>query len=329
MKRVTAAAFIIALTTIAISCARDVADSTSSYQRVLDAWIRTNYGTALSPNDSGVYVLSYEQGTGKQVKDTQYVFVHYTCTDLEGNIISSNREEVNRQLGTYGVTDYYGSDIWCVGVESVAQGLEQVLLTMREGGKAKIAVPANQNILTYTGYNAFNYGTGTTVIYDFVVDSVVEDIFEYQNDQLRDYSIRHANGIDTAMEGLYYRLLSETPDCDSISDETTIKIRYIGRRLDGTVFDTNIQDTAKYYRIYSPNNDYAALEMTYYKDESNFLENATTVEGFSYAVMQMKYGDTSEVFFRSDFGYASTGSGNAIPEYCPLYFWIYVEPKDN
>lgn len=329
MKRVTKAAFIIALATIVISCARDVADnSSSSYDRALAAWIRTNYGTALTPTDSGVYVLSYEPGTGKAVKDSQYVFVHYTCTDLNGNVISTNREEVSHQLGTYSATDFYGSDIWCVGVESVAKGLEQVLLTMKEGGRARIAVPAGQNTVKYAGYNAFNFGSGN-VIYDFEVDSVVEDIFEYQNDQLRDYSLRHANGIDTTMEGLYYRLLSSTTGCDSINNETTIKVRYIGKRLDGTIFDTNIRDTAKRYRIYNPNNKYEAMEVTYYSDEAAFLENSKNVEGFTYALMQMKYGDTSEVFFRSDFGYSSTGTGNAIPEYCPLYFWIYIEPQNK
>ena len=328
MKRVTAAAFILALTAIAISCARDVADNSSAYERALAAWIRTNYGTSIAPNDSGVYVLSYEPGTGMPVRDSQYVFVHYTCTDLLGNVISTNREDVARQLGTYSLTDYYGSDIWCVGVESVAPGLEQILLTMKVGGKAKIAVPSDQTVVKYSGYNAFNI-TGMNVIYDFEVDSVVEDIFDHQDRQLKDFSVRHANGTDTLMEGFYYRLLSSRADCDSLQDETTIHVRYVGKRLDGTVFDTNIQDTAKKYRIYNPSNGYEAMDVTYYKDASSFLENSKTVKGFTYAIMRMKYGDTSEAFFRSDFGYSSTGVGNSIPEYCPLYFWIYIEPRDN
>ncbi len=330
MKRVIIAASIIAFFTLIISCARDVSEDISqAYDRVLASWVKTNYGKDVAPTDSGVYILNFNPGKGVQVRDCAYVFVHYVTKDLSGNIISTNREDVSRQLGIYSPKDYYGSDIWFVGAESIATGLEQVLRTMKVGGTATIAVPARLTTVAYSGYNAFSKASVGNTVYEVEVDTLVDDIFEYQDECMKEYSRKYYGGMDTTMAAFYYKHLSETAGCDSIQDETTIKVRYVGKRLDGTVFDTNIEDTAKFYRIYSDSNDYDALEIKYYKDLSTFIEEAQMVKGFTYALSRMKYGDAAATFFRSEYGYSSTGQGSAIPEYCPLFFYIYIEPRDN
>ena len=327
MKKVSLTASIIAVLAIIISCARDVADTTDdAYKRVLDAWIRVNYGTEMSPTDSGVYVLSYTPGTGDAVRDCVYVNVHYTCTDLNGTVLSTNCEDLSKQVGTYSVTSYYGPDTWFVGSESIATGLEQILRTMRAGGKAKIALPYFLANAPYSGYNAFSVNRTNNLIYEFEVEDVIDDIFAMQDDSLRNFSNRYYDGMDTTAVGFYFKNISHTPDCDTISDQNTIKVWYVGKRLDGSVFDTNIRDTAKFYRIYRNNASYDPLEITYYSDLSEFLENSSMVTGFTYALSKMKYGDTAITFFRSDYGYSAAGSGAIIPEYCPLFFMIYIEP---
>lgn len=330
MKRVIIAASIIAFFTLVISCARDVSeDISTAHDRVLASWVRANYGKDKAPTDSGVYILNFEPGTGVQVRDCAYVFVHYVSKDLSGNVISTNREDISRQLGTYSPTDYYGSDIWFVGVESIATGLEQVLRTMKVGGNATIAVPAALATANYTGYNAFSGSAVGNTVYEVEVDTVIDDIFEYQDESLKEYSRKYYGGMDTTMNAFYFKHLSATAGCDSIQDEATVKVRYVGKRLDGTVFDTNIEDTAKFYRIYSDSKDYTALDIKYYRDLSTFLEESTMVKGFTYAISRMKYGDAAATFFRSEYGYSAAGQGSSIPEYCPLFFYIYIEPQAN
>lgn len=328
MKRIRIAAVTIVFLALAMACAREVAmDSDDVYARALAAWVRTNYGPDVTPTDSGAYILQYDQGTGRAVKDSSFVYVHYTIKDLDGNILSTNREDLSRQLGTYSATDDYGSDIWFVGGGAISKGVEQVLRTMKVGGSATLALPVSLLSTSFSIYNAFSSAVRDNEIFEFVIDDIADDMIEYQDERLLEFRDKYYPGADTLVAGLYYQHLSETEGCDTILNEALLNVRYVGKRLDGTVFDTNIADSAKFYRIYSPSASYKALQVTYYKELSTFLENSGTVMGFTYALSQMKYGDSAVAFFSSDYGYSASGSGTAVGEYCPLFFYIYIEPK--
>jgi len=330
MKRVYITLTILALAFAAFSCARTASeDSNDMYARVLAAWVRVNYGKDIHPNDSGVYVLNFVQGDGTQVGDSSFVYAHYVCKDLDGNILSTNKEDLCKQLGTYSKTDYYGSDIWQMGMDAIPVGLEPIIRTMKAGAKATVALPVGQAAVSTSGYNAFSTTYSDNVIYEIELERVEEDVDALQDEALKEFSQKYFNCMDTTAAGFYYSLVSTTDGCDSIPDEREISVWYIGRLLDGKVFDTNIEDTAKFYRIYSSSGSYEALTITYYKELSDFLSNSSYVQGFTYALSMMKFGDTAETFFRSDYGYGAGGNGASIPEYSPLRFTLYIQPSDD
>lgn len=328
MKRVVIAAVAIVMTVLAISCARMTADTSSPYDRILASWVKVNYGADVAPNDSGVYILDYYKGDGKAIGDSSYVCVHYIRKDLEGNIQSTNYIDLCKQLGTFSQADYYGSDIWRMGRKSIVPGLEQVLATMRSGGRVTVAMPPARAVAANPGYSAFPTTAGDNVIYEVEIDDVIDDIYAVQEEQLKEFSRKYYGGMDTTAKGFYYKLVSETAGCDSISDEASVNVWYIGRRLDGSVFDTNIEDTAKKYRIYNPSGSYEAMSVTYYSDLASFISNSSTVQGFTRALSMMKYGDRAETFFNSNYGYGDGGSKTAIAEYSPLFFSLYIEPRE-
>lgn len=329
MKRLLTGGWLLLAMMLAGSCARTTAESsTSAYDRVLKAWIKVNYGDKISPTDSGLYVLDFQQGDGKAVGDSSYVCAHYIRKDLSGNILSTNRVDICKQLGTFSQADYYGSDIWRMGSNSIVPGLEQILSTMRSGGKVTVAIPVSQTTITHSGYNAFPPSESDNVIYEVEIDDVVDDIYAEQERQLKEFSSKYYGGMDTVATGFYFKLVAETAGCDSIPDEASVNVWYIGRRLDGTVFDTNIQDTAKRYRIYSPSGSYEAMSVTYRTDLSSFISNSSNIQGFTRALSMMKYGDRAETFFNSNYGYGDAGSSTKIAEYSPLFFSLYIEPRD-
>lgn len=139
----------------------------------------------------------------------------------------------------------------------------------------------------------------------------------------------HYGVSDTASMHLYIKKIEEkTEETDTVSEGATVKVRYIGRLLNGQVFDTNIQDTAKFYRLYDSDNSYDALNVTFYKtDGEKLLEDNSVVTGFAKAVSMMNYGETAVTLFNSELGYGEKGSSPSIPEYSPLVFWLYIEPK--
>ncbi|MBQ7574994.1 MAG: FKBP-type peptidyl-prolyl cis-trans isomerase [Bacteroidales bacterium] len=328
MKRVVIAAVAIVLTVLAVSCARITTDTSSPYERMLASWVKVNYGADIAPNDSGVYILDYYKGDGKAIGDSSYVCAHYIRKDLEGNVLSTNYIDLSKQLGTFSEADYYGSDIWRMGCNSIVPGLEHVLKTMKVGGRVTVAMPPAKATVASAGYNAFPTVANDNVIYEVEIDDVIDDIYAVQEEQLKEFSRKYYGGMDTIAEGFYYKLVSETAGCDSIADEASINVWYIGRRLDGSVFDTNIEDTAKKYRIYSPSGSYDAMSVTFYADLASFITNSSNIQGFTRALSMMKYGDRAETFFNSNYGYGDGGNKAAIGEYAPLFFSLYIEPRE-
>lgn len=314
----------------ALSCAKESTEDTSGIQdEILNAWVQINHPEKLSQlTKSGSYILELEQGTGGTVTDTGYVFVHYIKRDLEGNITETNIEKYSDQLGSYYKSYDYGCDIWQVGVGAVYSGVEDMLKTLRVGGHATIAVPGSAAVCEYDLYDAFPADNGTSFIMELHLEQVEEDIYAYQEKLLKEYSALHFGGADTTSQGFYF--IDQTPDgaeTDTISDGSTVNVWYIGRRLDGSVFDTNIQDTAKKYRIYDADASYDALEITWKKDVATMLEEASVVSGFGMAVNKMNFNSSATTFFWSKLGYGISGQNPKIGEYSPMAFTLTIKPE--
>ena len=319
-----------ALVLLTGSCAKTPTESsTAATDRVLAAWVRVNYGTAVTPNDSGVFVLSYTPGTGASVPDSGYVFCHYQRRTLDGNIQSTNIETLGEQLGLKTNLTDFGSDIWQVDVGSIPKGLEPVIKSLKVGGKATVAIPVGQSTMTTSVYNAFSSSESDNVIYEVELDNVVKDIYEWQDELLKAHSVAHYGGMDTVTAGFYAKVVGQAAEPDSLNDDVSVSFWYIGRRLDGSIFDTNVRDTARKYEIYSTSGSYDSLTLSYHKDLSTMLSNSTFVTGFTKAIHDMRKRDTVEVFFRSDWGYGASGSTNVISEYCPLQFRIWFTQTTN
>jgi len=327
---------------LAVSCGKEGDENTNEamYNRMMESWVKVNYPTKTSSTtDSGAYILEFNEGTGEATEDTSYVFVHYIKTDMEGDITDTNLEDISRQLRTYSNASYYGPDVWRLGDYAIPIGLEEVLLTMKVGGSAKVALTINASTVENPVYNAFSSAQeSSNVIYTIWLEKIERDIYEYQIDSLESYRDRKYPGVDSVETGFYFKKIVEydddpegTGDRDTISDGTTVYTRYIARRIeDGKVFDTNIQDTAKKYRIYSSSGSYSALTLTYYNDEETMMSNNTeSIQGYTKIVARMNKYEQAVGFFWSDLGYSYSGSGTSVPEYGMLEFTIWLSIDDD
>lgn len=312
------------------SCARDVIEKEEDVQkRILDAWVKVNYGAKAQLADYGAYILEKEDGTGSHIYDSSYVFVDYSVKSLDGTYITTNIMEISKQLGTYSSSNYYGNDIWQIGAGAIYPGLEEVLKKMKSGGKVTVVLPPAATEITNGLYTKIFTvgGENDNLIYEISVNDIKDNIYTYQKDLLKEYSRKHYNGVDSLIEGLYLIKTEVAALSDTIPNETSIKVRYTGRTLDGRVFDTNIKDTAKKYRFYDSTKEYTAMEQTFRTNLDEYIKENSVVSGFAKAITQMRYGEKAVVFFWSKLGYKEGGSNNAIPGYSPLLFELYIEPK--
>ena len=303
----------------------------ASQDRVMKAWMRHNYPGKTTYGDTGLYVLDMEPGDGPAIGDSAYVFAHYVKSKLDGEIISTNDEGLARQLGTYSVLNHYGSSIWRIDQGYLPDDLETVLHAMKSGGYAKVALPLSASGHALSMYSAFS-GTEESYneILEIEIDTVVNKIYAYQEQVMKDWFQRNYQVSDTAAEHLYFKkLVEKTAESDTISEGHNVSVRYIGRLLNGQVFDTNIEDTAKFYRIWKSTGSYNALTISYYKDDpEQFGNNNSVVDGFGKAIRMMNFGEKAVTVFNSELGYGEKGKSPSVPEYAPLCFWLYIEPKD-
>lgn len=325
------------LALLPFSCAREVNESARSIEeRILAARVQVKYLDTLHKTPSGMYYMIKAKGTGTPVDKENFVYVRYAYLDFnEDYLIESKRdpydtygtiedvrsseEAIAKQLGTYKKSTYYGPELWVAGVYALYEGIDEMLLDMREGDKRRIWLPSWLSSYGYGGPQNL-----TTVVYDIEVVKVIADIEQFQIDSLESYRDKYYPGIDSLSYGFYKKTLKEGAG-DTLKTGNRVNYWYIGRLLDGFVFDTNIADSAKKYDIYEPRRTYEA--MTGECREDGVFED--TVKGFSQAIFSMKNREEAVFFFYSGLGY---GAGNSdTPRhltFSPLVYYIKVERTD-
>ncbi len=304
------------------SCAQEVEESDRSVQeRILNAYVDLNCPQA-KRLDNGIVMMESLEGTGDTLNKYESGFFKYSIRTLGGLYSETNEEELAKVLGWYSNSNYYGPKLYEIGYNRNYAGLEDVMYKMREGGKVSFILPP---WMTYTSdENSWNLNFST--IYELELKEVVNNILTWQQDTMKAYARTHYPGLDTLKSNFYFKMLHDA-GTDTI-DNGTVKVRYVGRLLDGWVFDTNIADTAKKYGIYDNTNEYNALEVLYNEDVKQMKDDNSLVEGFVMAIKEMSYGDKAFTMFYSEYGYGADGSGK-IGAYQPLTFWMYIEPDED
>jgi len=285
----------------------------------------------------GSYILEWTDGTGAQTGDPDdFPYIRYTqtTTDLEGNVASTTDELVSKKINKYNSTYYYGPVISYRGQNNIYAGVEEILEKMKVGGSVKAVVPGW--LLTYNRYDkAQNYidkVTGTNAIYDIKVTDIIEDIEEWEIDSLSRYITANTDMApeDSVAYGFYYKQLRAPSSEDEMPSDTTVYINYVGRLLNGLVFDTNVADSAKVYGLYSSSKTYEASQINMSSDYSDITmssDETSIIDGFALALSKMKAFEKGRAIFWSGRGYTYNGSGDAIPAFSPLIFDIELVEK--
>ncbi|MDD7071877.1 MAG: FKBP-type peptidyl-prolyl cis-trans isomerase [Candidatus Egerieousia sp.] len=317
---------------VALSCAREEDESEDSIQkRILDAYVLTNCPGA-HVSQTGLVILNKEEGTGpKAIQKRWGAYISYSKQGLDGVYAEYNMGEIATMLGQYSKTEYYGPTLYLFGVGNTIQGLEETLIGMREGGRATVIIPPWLSGYETVNINGIVQSNGQRVnavnfIYDLKVGKVIDSIVRFEIDTLESYRDRFYPGVDSVAQGFYFKRL-KTVEGDTIKSEESVNVWYVGRLLDGFVFDTNIADTAKKYGIYSSSGTYTALSVTYGDTYATMAESNSLVSGFTRALKKMRYGEEGVTFFSSDFGYGYQGSGT-IGMYQPLCFYLKLEDEE-
>ena len=319
-------------------CAKEVTVTAEDQEKsYFDAWMKINHPD-LKPFGLGVYIMEDVAGTGDLVTDNDsFVFVEYTVTDLSGNVSGTSHEKLAQQIGSFSAANYYGANAIANDRGYTATGVLETIRGMRVGGTRKAIIPSWLNYTADydTEEEYIKNSSGSNAIYTITVVDKTDDIIEWQLDSLRRFARNQMAGVDSTMSGYYYLTTREPSDTTTFRSDTSYYINYVGRLLDGHVFDTTIEDTAKVHGIWSSTKTYGPVHITMaekYSEitmSSNGDSGSTLVDGFSFCLSRLRPYEKGICAFYSELGYGASGSDAVIPGYCPISFEIDVvdEPE--
>jgi hypothetical protein len=333
-----------------MSCAKEETESIETVQdRLLKSYITVVHLDTLQPTSLGYYVIKISEGTGATPKIGDWIKWDQVQRSLDETVISVTEKTDAIKYGQYSAdmqTVHYVPNYAYLDENYVTQCLLDIFPKMKAGAKYRLFVPARlmnpKGGSVQSGYQSY--------ILDITLREVIESPQQYELNQVLDYRSTYYPEItisDSIKNGLYYKTTYLAPDTvwqlDSdgilqpiLKDTTsavkdkTVYVTYVGRFLDGFVFDTNIIDSAKAHNIYDPSRSYDTLSFV--------IGGGSVVEGFDKMVQQMKTGDKGIAFFTSEWGYSvygksATGStdiygqpqqtsntSTIIQPYTPLFF---------
>ena len=301
------------------SCAKEVVeDSDTTERRLIAAHVSVFYKDTIAPLSSGAYVITNKKGTGREIGPNSSVYIRYSTLDLRNNYLTSSLEEVAKNVGGFSYANYYGPVLFEMGNLTMMKGLEEAFLTLREGSDVRILLPSWASEFDYP--NSDRYHASPTY-YDVEVVKVIENFSQYELDSLQRFSNIHYDGLDSLVAGFYFKSLKEGVG-DSIKSGNTVSFNYVGKLLNGFVFDTNIEDTARKYRIYSSEKSYRPVSFEVTEVGGSNPDGESYVDGFVKALLMMNYGGKAVTFFGSEWGYG--GSSQNFGKRQQLHFYIEV-----
>ena len=343
---------IIILLAVICLCGCGKSKKTQTYEaaeRYLKAWVQVQKQkhpeylwkeTAL-----GSWILEETEGRGQAVgefTDSLYLRVSYTIYEQDGTISGTNISRLAKQLGTYDETAYYGPvTMYAKGLYA---GVEEVIGSMKKGGRCKVLIPAW--LLTYDRYDTaaeylekFSDNTITNSIYEMELVDSFEGIMQWGADSLGRYLSANfperygkdpvKAAADSAGAFGFYYVSTKAPSVKKELTDTTVYINYIGRLLNGRVFDTTIRDTAIRYGL-NRDNTYEPVSISLgdsWSDVTMGTSDSKVVSGFARTICKMGPYEKGTGVFISSLGYSYSGSGSSIPAYSPLRFDIELVDK--
>ena len=327
---ILAAAVVFALT----ACGKEASEGKNDdAKKEFDAWI-AKYHPGIQPTPLGSYILEEIEGTGAPVADSAYLRVRVTATRLDSTIFTTTEEALARQLGQYHKANYYGPTVWHLADNGLYAGLEEIVSGMKVGGSITAIVPGWLN--TFKRYSSANgylkNTTGTDYIFSINIVDAFSDPDAWELDSLSRYmAANYPTAIkDTNVEGFWHVVLDPGREDETYTGDSTFYVHYVGRRLDGAIFDTSLADSAKVAGLYSASSDYDRKRV--YLDDGDYtlnqLDGSKVIGGFALGLAKLHPGARILCFFTSSNGYSSSGSGATIPTYCPLSFEISDSEED-
>ncbi len=275
----------------------------------IQAYIVKNKVTA-APSSSGIIVITQNPGSGRAIKNTDFVKINLTVSSIDGKKIFSTLDKNNP------ITFEFGKPF-------DTKGFDEAIATMKKGSKATVVVPSAMGFgekgkKDMSGQDIIS--PYSPVVYDIeVLDlktkaesekakkdeeaKAKKDAAEAMAKEpllIQKYLQDNHITVKPSANGLYYvEKVKGTGPKAKAGDK--VKVHYTGKLFNGKVFDSSL--TRK---------PVEPFEFT--------LGQGQVIPGWDEGIAMMSAGGKATLIIPSKLGYGERGAGSDIPANSPLVF---------
>lgn len=273
---------------------------------------------------SGVKINYLKKGDGNEVKGGDYLLAHMQYKDQKDSLWWDTKKA--------------GMPIIIQMMDSVAKGdmTMEVMRSLKKGDSVTFKIPA-KNLFEKTFHSSLPPNADSTTQFTFNIGLVdVMTLPQAQKYQMRMDSVRRVKyekekviqlGKDTvsidnflkeknivAMKtksGLRY-VLTQPGKGENAKEGQTAKVHYVGRLMNGKVFDTSVESVAKANNKYTPGRTYDPLSLT--------VGMHQVIPGWEEGVALMNKGSKMTLYIPSTLAYGDRQTGQDIAPNSILIF---------
>ncbi|MDR2890618.1 MAG: hypothetical protein LBV18_03310 [Alistipes sp.] len=344
-----------ALATVA-SCARTEPEDMDALEKLaFDAWMAKYHDEAVEQPDGGIYVefvADGDQSVESSRDTTVWLTLDYTATDIAGNVFATRDSTVALRQRTYTPATHYNPDLMFVGegnygmVEGQYFALRNDLvkpdgstMKMSAGSHVKLYIPSylaygSHGFSDKQGYGGqFALGGGKIIIEDLKVREVIPEPAKREErlvvERAAEWGMAETDSLAYFMyvdsvsnfaqrAGLaeLYPNLAWNKKTQLLTADSTATIRFVGKFLDGFIFDTNVESVREkfYYRRAGENYKPEEKTLTAFSFKPS-ADEGKAIPAFGKVIPKLRRGLWYRVLFTSVYGYAATGlSARALQE---------------
>ncbi len=319
-------------------------------------------GSVAAKQPNGIYVEFIADGNqdmDASYDTIVWLRLDYTGRDLKNNIFVTRSEDLALQQKTFTPQTHYTSDYIFCGNEnhSMIKGQYFALknklvkpdgstIKMSEGTEVRLYIPSYLAFGT-TGYTddqgyggQYNLPGTKPVIEQLSVVEIIKDPVDWEDKRVTDYALDRWNmwwETDTTTAGFFIDTVRFNQELAlkygkemslpfkkeyDLTVDSTAKVWFIAKFLDGFILDTNIDTT--YYRFYNRMVEKDPATATAWKTHSAMsykpsINKNEYISAFYTAIPNLRKGQWSRMLFTSNYGYGATGLSAALKDQQDYY----------
>lgn len=183
-------------------------------------------------------------------------------------------------------------------------------------GQPKLEFVDKHMTFTVNVRKHFKKGDLTDSVFFAQIDDYYKEILEElknkEESNLNDYIAKNKLEPQKTASGLQY-VIEEEGNGELPQEGDTVVVNYVGRLMNGKVFDTNDEDLAKKENVHNPMRPYEPIRFR--------IGHDPVIQGWTEGLKLVSKGGKARLIVPSELGYGERGGG-IIPPYAPLVFQV-------